>query len=58
MNRVPLILINGPASAGSLEDGRLADIAPTVLALMDLNQPGAMTGRALLAPATQGAAAE
>ena len=31
-----------------LQDGRLADIAPTLLALMDLPQPAEMTGRSLL----------
>ena len=29
-------------------DGRLADIAPTMLAMMGLPQPAAMTGRSLL----------
>ncbi len=46
MNRVP-ILLTGAASR-ALADGRLADIAPTVLALMGLTQPAAMTGRSLL----------
>jgi 2,3-bisphosphoglycerate-independent phosphoglycerate mutase len=35
-----------------LENGRLADIAPTVLALMGLQQPKAMTGHSLLAGVT------
>jgi 2,3-bisphosphoglycerate-independent phosphoglycerate mutase len=30
-------------------DGRLADIAPTMLAMAGLPQPAAMTGRSLLA---------
>ena len=34
-------------------DGRLADIAPTALALMGLKQPGEMTGVSLL-PRPQG----
>jgi 2,3-bisphosphoglycerate-independent phosphoglycerate mutase len=29
-------------------DGRLADVAPTVLALLGIEQPGAMTGRSLM----------
>ena len=33
-------------------DGKLADIAPTALALMGLAQPGAMTGSSLLPPVT------
>jgi len=45
-NPVPAILV-AEASA-QLHDGRLADIAPTLLALMGLAQPGDMTGRSLL----------
>jgi 2,3-bisphosphoglycerate-independent phosphoglycerate mutase len=48
MNPVPLILVNGPANVTGLADGCLADVAPTLLALMGLEQPAAMTGRALL----------
>jgi len=51
MNLVPLILAVDGAGAGGLEDGRLADVAPTVLALMGLPQPREMTGRSLLTPA-------
>ena len=46
-NPVPVLLMGGPPGAG-LEDGRLADVAPTLLALMGLPQPAAMTGRSLL----------
>ncbi|ANK79937.1 MAG: phosphoglycerate mutase (2,3-diphosphoglycerate-independent) [Rhizobiales bacterium NRL2] len=49
-NPVPLTLVGGPAGV-ALKDGRLADLAPTVLKLMDLAQPAAMSGRVLLAPA-------
>jgi 2,3-bisphosphoglycerate-independent phosphoglycerate mutase len=56
-NRVPLLLVNGPASVAGLANGRLADIAPTVLALMGLERPAAMTGRPLLVAADSGAAA-
>lgn len=45
-NPVPLMLIGG--QAGALADGRLADISPTLLALMGLEQPAEMTGRSLL----------
>jgi 2,3-bisphosphoglycerate-independent phosphoglycerate mutase len=31
-----------------LEDGRLADVAPTLLALLGLDQPAAMTGHSLI----------
>jgi 2,3-bisphosphoglycerate-independent phosphoglycerate mutase len=47
LNRVPLLLVNGPAGA-RLTDGRLADIAPTLLALMGLPRPAEMTGRPLV----------
>ncbi len=45
-NPVPVLLTGGPATA--LHDGRLADIAPTLLALMGLPQPSEMTGASLL----------
>jgi 2,3-bisphosphoglycerate-independent phosphoglycerate mutase len=48
LNRVPVVLIHGPPAVTRLADGRLADIAPTVLSLLGLPQPEAMTGRSLL----------
>jgi 2,3-bisphosphoglycerate-independent phosphoglycerate mutase len=45
---VDVILVNGPADVDRLENGRLADIAPTMLALLGLPKPEEMTGRALL----------
>ena len=45
-NPVPVLLQNGHGA--SLADGRLADIAPTLLALMGLPQPPEMTGASLL----------
>ncbi len=47
-------LVNAPAGITALRDGRLADLAPTVLSLMNLEQPAEMTGR----PLTQGAEQE
>jgi 2,3-bisphosphoglycerate-independent phosphoglycerate mutase len=45
MNPVPLIVT---ADVGELrEGGILADVAPTVLALMEQEQPAEMTGKAL-----------
>jgi 2,3-bisphosphoglycerate-independent phosphoglycerate mutase len=56
LNPVPALLLGGPAGAG-LADGKLADVAPTLLALMGLPQPAEMTGRSLLRdPAAQRAA--
>ena len=46
-NLVPVILYGGPAGA-SLRDGRLSDLAPTLLQLMGLAQPAEMTGKTLI----------
>ena len=46
-NLVPVALYGGPANA-TLRSGRLADLAPTLLALIDLPQPAEMTGKSLL----------
>ena len=46
-NPVPVILVGGPAGA-RLRDGRLADLAPTLLALMGLPKPPEMTGESLI----------
>lgn len=48
LNPVPVALVGGPPGA-RLRDGRLADIAPTILALMGLPQPPEMTGTSLIA---------
>jgi 2,3-bisphosphoglycerate-independent phosphoglycerate mutase len=48
---VETILVNGPKGIGLAAGGRLADIAPTLLALLGLPQPAEMTGRSLLKPA-------
>lgn len=45
-NPVPVVLMGG--GNGKLAEGRLADLAPTLLALMDLPQPKEMTGRPLM----------
>ena len=47
-NPVPLLLVNPPPGVKKLSDGRLCDIAPTLLQLLGLKQPKAMTGHALL----------
>jgi 2,3-bisphosphoglycerate-independent phosphoglycerate mutase len=39
--------------ATSLRDGRLADVAPTLLELMNLQQPEEMTGASLLRQAAK-----
>ena len=47
LNPVPVALVGGPAGA-RLQSGRLADLAPTVLALMGLPKPDEMTGESLI----------
>lgn len=47
-NPVPFILINGPEGVTLREDGKLCDIAPTLLELLGLEQPEEMTGKSLL----------
>jgi 2,3-bisphosphoglycerate-independent phosphoglycerate mutase len=46
-NLVPLILVNGTAGT-KLADGRLADLAPSLLAMLGIKQPSAMTGNSLI----------
>ncbi|MDX1581448.1 MAG: 2,3-bisphosphoglycerate-independent phosphoglycerate mutase, partial [Alphaproteobacteria bacterium] len=46
---VPVLLIGAEGGVG-LENGTLADVAPTLCALLGLEQPAEMTGRSLLRP--------
>ena len=46
-NPVPVALIGGPAGA-VLQNGRLADLAPTILGLIGLSLPPEMTGHSLI----------
>jgi 2,3-bisphosphoglycerate-independent phosphoglycerate mutase len=54
-NPVPAILINAGGSGRNapvaLHDGRLADVAPTLLAVLGLPKPAEMTGESLLGEA-------
>ena len=48
-NPVPFISLGPNGETGSIrEGGTLADITPTILSLMDIEKPNAMTGRSLL----------
>ncbi len=51
LNRVPLIVTTH--GVGLAPDGTLADVAPTVLALLGIEAPKEMTGRSLLEPAQE-----
>ncbi len=53
-NPVPLVYL-GPTPMGLRDGGSLRDIAPTVLQLLQLPVPEAMTGRSLLIPAAASA---
>ncbi|MEM8552961.1 MAG: 2,3-bisphosphoglycerate-independent phosphoglycerate mutase [Pseudomonadota bacterium] len=46
LNVVPVIAVG--TDAAKLHDGKLCDLAPTLLAMMGLEQPAAMTGRSLM----------
>ena len=48
LNLVPAVLVNAPDWVNGLHDGRLADVAPTLLQLLGLEQPEEMTGRSLI----------
>ncbi|SEF78536.1 2,3-bisphosphoglycerate-independent phosphoglycerate mutase [Oceanospirillum linum] len=45
---VPLIYVNERAESVTLENGRLCDIAPSLLKIMDLKQPTEMSGHNLV----------
>ncbi len=47
-NPVPFVLAQGAARPALRSGGRLADVAPTMLALLGIPQPAAMTGESLL----------
>ncbi len=47
-NPVPFILVNADPSMKLREGGCLADIAPTLLEIMELPQPAEMTGKSLI----------
>lgn len=48
LNPVPVAITGAPEGAALRPGGRLSDLAPTMLDLMGLPQPGEMTGKSLL----------
>ena len=48
VGKVQAVLYNAPAEVKGMEDGRLADVSPTLLDLLGLEKPAEMTGHSLL----------
>ncbi|GFZ63074.1 2,3-bisphosphoglycerate-independent phosphoglycerate mutase [Pseudomonas amygdali pv. eriobotryae] len=51
-NPVPLIYVSTVSSGMALKDGRLCDLAPTILSIMQLPTPVEMTGEVLISTGT------
>ena len=51
LNPVPFIVVNPPERIQHLADGRLSDVAPTLLDILGLPKPAAMTGHSLIVTA-------
>jgi 2,3-bisphosphoglycerate-independent phosphoglycerate mutase len=48
LNPVPLIIVNPPGAVLRVDNGRLADVAPTLLDILGVPKPAAMTGHSLI----------
>jgi len=48
VGKVQAVLFNAPEKVKGMKDGRLADISPTLLDLLEIEQPADMTGKSLL----------
>ena len=46
-NLVPVIVVGSEAKSLNIQNGKLADVAPTILALLGMGLPEAMTGTIL-----------
>jgi 2,3-bisphosphoglycerate-independent phosphoglycerate mutase len=58
LNPVPFLVVGAPAAIKHVDKGRLCDIAPTLLDLLGVATPPAMTGRSLIAGDTGRRAAD
>jgi 2,3-bisphosphoglycerate-independent phosphoglycerate mutase len=58
LNPVPFVVVNPPAEIGRLDNGRLSDIAPTLLDILHLTKPAAMIGHSLISSAAGRQAAD
>lgn len=47
-NLVPIVLVSEKYSKHTLKNGKLADIAPTILQLLEIEKPDEMTGESLI----------
>ncbi len=52
MNPVPVIYVSNEPGQNKIRDGKLADIAPTILTLLGIDCPNEMDGDVLLEPAS------
>lgn len=50
-NLVPCFLLGNNVNGKQLTDGKLADVAPTILEIMNIDQPKDMTGKSLITKA-------
>ena len=48
LNPVPIILVNYKITTVKMQNGLLADVAPTILQLLGLKEPNEMTGKSLI----------
>ena len=58
INPVPFVVVNPPTAVRRLENGSLCDVAPTLLDILGLPKPAAMTGHSLIVPAAGHQAAD
>jgi 2,3-bisphosphoglycerate-independent phosphoglycerate mutase len=58
LNPVPFVVVNPLAEIGQVENGRLSDIAPTLLEILGLTKPASMTGHSLISSTAGRHAAE
>jgi len=47
-NKVPCVLVSDEYKTATLQDGKLSDVAPTLLTLLGLPIPPEMTGTVLI----------
>jgi 2,3-bisphosphoglycerate-independent phosphoglycerate mutase len=58
VNPVPFVVVNPNFAIPQLQDGRLSDVAPTLLDILGVEKPAAMTGHSLITSAIERHAAD